>query len=722
LSITQTFRGAGFGDLLRACWNDATSMWELESNGTCGAITTAGSNEGEGPAGGEYYWNDSTPGGANNIGANSWISAGVNNMGHAESTLGTLLHVNGFTQTVVPAIDISEFYDSGFIWFNDDTGASDKRVKLFNSPFIFNGTSLPKEDEGLAAGKGNGIGDLEALCAAAPIEVGNLVWLDANMNGIQDPGEAGVAGVVVQIFAESDLNTPIGTATTDANGNYYFSSGVGTNTPSAQYGLPILPETGYRIVIEQNQAGTPIDGLFPTLGNAPSGVNGDIRDSDAVSVTRNSVQLLDIPFTTGVIGDNDHTFDAGFSSEQIAPIFYDWGDLPDTFTTTLSVDGPRHILVDETRLGNCVDGDSDGAPSPGADGDDQNLLPSTAGGSGTCALAGDDEDGIVFRTHLPNVDGAAICTRIDVFITGQVPVGGEGFLNAWADLNADGLFTPDEQVVSDNAVNSMLAENTMPLRFPAPATGGSLPVQTIQAISGLQIPCEQSLVDAQMGFRFRFTQGTGVGANLPDGEATNGEVEDYILPLYGWDFGDTPNSPDGSTPNSNQTTVPASLFGQYKDTSDPNDKSTLEGGARHVVIPGGVRFGSVVLTEINGEVATNGRGETNTGGDGSNEEDGWNYRDPADILVSRWDNGQDGFIRVNVTQVDPTNGACVYGFIDWEGNGYGTGVDSVGVQYVTVDGEATITFPASAERDDFFDGQGNLRGVYIRFRVVEGTG
>ena len=718
-TITQTFRGAGFGDLLRACWNSTTSSWDLESNGSCGALTTAGTNQGEGPGGGEYYWNDTTPGGANNIGANWWISTtgpGATSMGHAESTMGTLLHVPGYTQTVVPAIDISEFYDSGFIWFNDDTGESNKRVKLFNSPFIFNGGALPKEDEGLAAGKGNGIGDIEALCAAAPIEIGNLVWIDDNSNGIQDPGELGAAGVTVQLFAESDLNTPIASTMTDANGNYYFSSGpdTGSGPSSAVYNVPILPETDYRIVVVQNQAATPIDGLFPTISNSPSGTNSEIRDSDGISVTRNSTQIVDVTLTTGVIGANNHTFDIGFVTQPIAPIFRDWGDLPDTFSTLSSSNGPNHILVDETRLGACVDGEVDGAPSIDTRGDDENRSPTTLGGSGTCDVAGDDEDGIQFRTFTPNDAGAAVCTAIDVFVTGWVPptiARTEGFLNAWADLNADGVFSADEKFVSDNAINGALVDSTTPLRFAAPITGSVAPVSTVQLVSGLRIPCEQSLVDESIGFRFRYTLGTGVGGDLHTGEASNGEVEDYILPVYGWDFGDTPQN------DANQTTVPASLIGDYKDTLDP---ATLAGGARHIVIPGDVRLGITVATEINGELATDGS-TTNTAGDGSFEEDGWAYQDKGSILISQWRN-QNGFIRVNVTQVDQTNGACLYGFIDWGADGFKTGFEEVAVQYVTAAGEATLEFPASIGRDNFFDGTGTDRGAYIRFRVIEGTG
>lgn len=715
----QKWLGAGFGDTLRACLENTGFV--LENNAECGDTTTIGVNNPQGPGGGEYYWNDTTPGGPNSTSAQYWPIEGAR--GHEDSTMGMLMQVAGYDNVVAPLIDVSEFYDAGFIWFNNETGASDKRIKLFDSVRDFS-TGQPEDPEGagLLTGKANGIGDIEALCEAAPIQVGNLIWIDENANGIQDPGEPGAAGVTVQLFAESDLTTPIGTATTDANGNYYFSSGPGTDTTSSVYNLNILAETDYRIVIEQDQTGSDIEGFFPTLTDTPSTSNSDIRDSDGVSTTRAATQYVDISFTTGTIGENDHTLDAGFVDEPIAPLYRDWGDLPDTFATTTSVDGPRHVLVDNLHMGSCVDGEVDGAPSAQALGDDENESASTPGGSGTCNPTPDDEDGIQFRTFVDDNNGLAICTNIDMSITAQVvpALGQEGYMNAWADLNADGQFTPDEQFITDNILNGGLVENTTPVRFPISSESGvpfSGPTIVTQAVLGLNIPCDQALVGQNMGFRFRYTAGTGIGGDSPTGEAANGEVEDYILPIYGWDFGDSPECTNSSS-ECYQTSVPSSLSGNYKDTTDP---STVDGGARHIVIPGTVRLGSLVDTEINASVATDGP-TSNIGGDGSSEEDGWTYTDASTILTSRWDSGQDGFIRVNVSQVDPVLGACVYGFIDWEGNGFENGVDSVGVQYVSLDGTATITFPATTERDSFFDGVGDLRGVHIRFRVVEGDG
>lgn len=52
-------------------------------------------------------------------------------------------------------------------------------------------------------------------------EIGDMVWNDADGNGIQDAGEAGLAGVTVRL-EDSDGNI-VATTTTDANGNYLFT-------------------------------------------------------------------------------------------------------------------------------------------------------------------------------------------------------------------------------------------------------------------------------------------------------------------------------------------------------------------------------------------------------------------------------------------------------------------------------------------------------------------
>lgn len=52
-------------------------------------------------------------------------------------------------------------------------------------------------------------------------KIGDRVWLDANQNGIQDPGEASVQGITVVLYDAA--NVAIKQAVTDGNGNYLFT-------------------------------------------------------------------------------------------------------------------------------------------------------------------------------------------------------------------------------------------------------------------------------------------------------------------------------------------------------------------------------------------------------------------------------------------------------------------------------------------------------------------
>jgi hypothetical protein len=63
-----------------------------------------------------------------------------------------------------------------------------------------------------------------------PYKIGDTVWGDSNGNGVQDAGEAGIAGVTVTLLDAAGNPVPNGTATTDANGNYFFRVEPGTYT------------------------------------------------------------------------------------------------------------------------------------------------------------------------------------------------------------------------------------------------------------------------------------------------------------------------------------------------------------------------------------------------------------------------------------------------------------------------------------------------------------
>jgi len=109
-----------------------------------------------------------------------------------------------------------------------------------------------------------------AACAAnanfvdGPEGFGDRVWVDADMDGIQDDSEAGLANVVVSLL-EGD-ETPIGSTTTDALGNYMFyfnSDELGIHTFKIKFELP----DGYLFTLQDVVGDDTIDSdADPTTG------------------------------------------------------------------------------------------------------------------------------------------------------------------------------------------------------------------------------------------------------------------------------------------------------------------------------------------------------------------------------------------------------------------------------------------------------------------------
>ncbi len=309
-SDTALYSGDAAGDILRAC-SDGAGGWVLESNATCGGVGPTNPMTGTGPGmpGGEYYFQENYP-------------------YHDEVSLGGLAQVPGFPDVVEtmydPVFSTTEEFDGGILWANNDTGARTKTYRIFGR-----GTNDP-----LTFGKAGGLGDLEALCSAAPIEIGNRVWLDQNRNGIQDAEtatgvitpELPIAGVTVRLYAPDGV-TLLAQAVTDARGEYYFSSAPGTSSANAIYGIAGLTfnTTGFIIRLDNPAnyaAGGPLENYALTFADVSSGPNSDIRDSDgSLPVPANPIGPGNYPqvmFNTGPAGDNNHTYDFGFFLQPTA--------------------------------------------------------------------------------------------------------------------------------------------------------------------------------------------------------------------------------------------------------------------------------------------------------------------------------------------------------------------------------------------------------------------
>ena len=69
------------------------------------------------------------------------------------------------------------------------------------------------------------------MCARGPFTgerpiIGNRVWFDANRDGLQTPGEQGIAGLCINLYDEAGEG--LAQTTTDSNGYYAFSAAPGT--------------------------------------------------------------------------------------------------------------------------------------------------------------------------------------------------------------------------------------------------------------------------------------------------------------------------------------------------------------------------------------------------------------------------------------------------------------------------------------------------------------
>jgi SdrD B-like domain len=373
---TQQVTTIAQGQYLRAC--RSTIGWDLEANGSCGGLTgqanqaAAGLNangqtdydQAQGPGGGEFYWRDERIQAA---------TLRTFNNGHQHVGLGASVQWAGKPQSVMSMMDPSGLWSAGFRNLysvgggstGDDPLVGDSE-KQFN---LYTGNGFTGETNVFA--KANGLGDVELLCDAAPVEIGNRVWNDANGNGVQDPAEAAIGGVTVNLYdATGNL---VGTTTTAADGTYYFGGVAGAGMSATNV---LSPVTVYSIRLDNPSDYTgagPLAGLALTLENRPDTAGGrsalatnnaatDVFDSDAVNFTNPAGSPAGIwpavAVTTGDAGSVNHGLDFGFT-----PTF--------SLGNRVWLDANNNGLVD--------------AAESGVDGVGVELLVETAPGSGVYA-------------------------------------------------------------------------------------------------------------------------------------------------------------------------------------------------------------------------------------------------------------------------------------------------------------------------------------------------
>ncbi len=497
----QVFSG---GDIARACPN-GSGGWTLESNATCGGVTTGGAGNSEGFGGGEFYYED------------NYIDTSNNTEKHQQVATGGLALLPGSNQVISTVYDpIHGTADTyGYRWFDSGSGQENQGYQIFEST----GRDT--------FSKAQALGDVEYLCEPAPLEIGNRLWCDTGAtgggNGVQDPDETVVNdGVIVTLECDTDGNTGNGyeatATTTTSGGDYSFQDGSGNVTtgngfPTAGWdgSLAIIPrDASCRILIDPTQAGitTPCGGSTPApQDNGGADTGTDLRDSDGAA-DHDGAGNVGVDFTTGGSGENDHTFDFGFMQDV-----YDFGDAPDRSTDagypnqTILNGGARHLLNSTLVLGTCVDSESDGVPvtPPGSA---ESLIPDTTddGSTGTASPYGnacassDDEDGFA---GVNDADWSDNSGSLDVEVSG---VSGNACVYAWIDFDRNGFDAGD---VSTSMLYT--SDGTQEMVFDSTAVVGSIPDD------GLPIYV-----------RLRVVPGT-CGTIDPTGLQTGGEVEDHDI-------------------------------------------------------------------------------------------------------------------------------------------------------------------------------------------------
>ena len=156
-------------------------------------------------------------------------------------------------------------------------------------------------------GKANGLGDIELLCDIPPLQIGNYVWVDADKDGVQDGCEASLSNITVSLWKSG---TQIASTTTNASGEYYFSSksALGAGWTGTGADTTLLPNTAYEVRLLLSQSGISTPGYQLTTVNSTTSSGNDQNDTDASTNSGYAV----IALTTGDVGSVNHTYDFGF--------------------------------------------------------------------------------------------------------------------------------------------------------------------------------------------------------------------------------------------------------------------------------------------------------------------------------------------------------------------------------------------------------------------------
>ena len=215
--------------------------------------------------------------------------------------------------------------------------------------------------------------------------IGDYVWYDANRNGLQDAGEPGINGVVVNLYDSTGTNLLATTTTSmggpnNTNGYYQFTGldegdyvvKVDSTTLPPNYS-PTTPLVGGDTTVDSN--GSPANVSLPTDSSTDETIdfgyvtpcNGSIGDFVWHDLNRNGLQDSGEP---GISGVTLHLYDSGHNLIQTTAT-----DGTGKYTFAGVCDGTYEVDVDASTLppnftpttshvGTDVTVDSNGSPAP----------------------------------------------------------------------------------------------------------------------------------------------------------------------------------------------------------------------------------------------------------------------------------------------------------------------------------------------------------------------
>lgn len=299
LSGTSTVAVDIGGDIITAGADCVSGVYTLENNGSYTSSGTnyssAGVGNNQGIGGGEFYVGD------------------TGNAAESEGSQGSLAMLPGQNAFMFTMMDVQGLINAGTCILSCNTGAKSSTL------IMATGTQF---------GKANSMGDIEVSGDVPSIQIGNRVWKDDNNNGIQDPEEAGIENVTLELFADfNNDNNPdgpvLGSSTTDAAGRYYFDvTNVADGDPvtaGAQPG-PLAYRT-YLIQIAASDwtGGAGVNELAAftlTQFQTPGTGTPEVRDNDAK--LQNNIPT--VVATTEFNAKNLFNFDIGFIPCEDVPL------------------------------------------------------------------------------------------------------------------------------------------------------------------------------------------------------------------------------------------------------------------------------------------------------------------------------------------------------------------------------------------------------------------